>query len=230
MAKASAAKKHKPAPKPLSPAPPLEGLGLLGLKVKRVPLNTVFTDAANVRKHGPKNLEAIKSSLRQFGQVEPLVVQRSSGKVVGGNGRMAAMLELGWTDADVVEVELTDTQATALGIALNRTAELAEWDFENLAKLLQGLQTDGFDPGSIGWDAGDLANLLATDWKPPELEDGLGNETPRDKENGLKLTAEQWAAFNQAADRVRVVSGDDAIEDGRCLELVCRDYLERHGA
>lgn len=224
MAKTAEAKRAKSELAAVVDIPALLG----GLQVRRVPFASVFTDPANVRKHNTKNLDAIKSSLRQFGQVEPLVVQKSTGKVVGGNGRLAAMQELGWLEADIVEVELSDTQATALGIALNRTAELAEWDFENLGKLLQSLQAEGYDPATIGWDAGDLSNLLAADWTPPELEEGLGNEDPRGKEGGLKLTADQWAAFNQAADRVRGISGDDAIEDGRCLELLCRDYLERH--
>lgn len=199
------------------------------LNVMRVALDDLNQDPANVRTHGEKNLMAIRGSLEQFGQVEPLVVQAGTGKVVGGNGRVDAMRSLGWTHADVVVLELTDTQATALGIALNRTGELAGWDFENLGKLLGALQAENFDLASIGWDAGEVQNLLAATWDAPELEP-LGGEDTGGKEESLdsvKLNAEQWKIFGQAAARVREIS-EDTISDGKCLELICLDYLQRH--
>ncbi len=96
------------------------------LTIRRVPLASLVPDPANARAHGEKNLEAIRASLARFGQAEPLVVQRATRRVIGGHGRLAAMKALGWAEADVVELDLDDLQATALGIALNRTGELAE--------------------------------------------------------------------------------------------------------
>jgi ParB-like chromosome segregation protein Spo0J len=61
------------------------------LSIRRVPLTELHADAANARTHGDKNLEAIRASLLQFGQAEPLVVQKSTGRVVGGNGRLVVM-------------------------------------------------------------------------------------------------------------------------------------------
>jgi len=95
-----------------------------GLAIRRVPLDSLHLDPSNARLHGPQNMDAIKASLQRFGQAEPLVVQKSSGRVIGGNGRLEAMRALGWTECDVVELEVDDLQATALGIALNRTSEL----------------------------------------------------------------------------------------------------------
>ncbi len=98
------------------------------LLIKRVPIQSLHLDPANARSHGTENLDAIEGSLCRFGQAEPLVVQKSSGRVIGGNGRLVAMKKLGWTECDIVELDLDDLQATALGIALNRTSELASWD------------------------------------------------------------------------------------------------------
>ncbi len=97
------------------------------LKVRRVPLDSLHLDPANAREHGPENLEAIVSSLKRFGQAEPIVVQRSTGRIIGGNGRLVAMKQLRWTECDVVELEVDDLTATSLGIALNRTGDLASW-------------------------------------------------------------------------------------------------------
>ena len=113
-----------------------------GLTIRRVPVESLNSDPANARTHGPENLEAIEGSLRRFGQAEPLVIQKSTGRIIGGNGRLVAMKKLGWSECDVVELDIDDLQATALGIALNRTSELAEWDGPALTKLLQELQTE----------------------------------------------------------------------------------------
>jgi len=199
-----------------------------GMTVRRVPLGELVPDAANVRTHDEKNLSAITGSLKQFGQVEPLVVQKGTNRVIGGNGRLQAMQALGWTEADVVELELNATQATALGIALNRTGELAAWDFEGLGKLLGALKTDGFDLTELGWAPGEVDNLLSATWAPPATESldgesapGAGSESAAD----VHLTVDQREVFDRAVSRVRALSGDLAIAEGRCLELICADYL-----
>ena len=76
------------------------------LEIKRVPLDSLYLDPANTRTHGERNLEAIVASLQRFGQAEPLVIHRGSGRVIGGNGRLVAMQKLGWTECDA----RTDTQ------------------------------------------------------------------------------------------------------------------------
>jgi DNA modification methylase len=130
------------------------------LTIRRVPLDALHTDPANARKHGEENMAAIVASLRRFGQAEPLVVHAATGRVIGGNGRLAAMRKLGWTEADVVELDLEAVDATALGIALNRTGELAEWDDEALAQLLQTLRDEGALDG-VGFDPSEIDELLA---------------------------------------------------------------------
>lgn len=87
-----------------------------------LPLDALHPDPSNARQHGERNLEAIRASLATFGQVEPLVIHAPTRRVIGGNGRLAAMKALGWTHADVVELDISETQATSLAIALNRTA------------------------------------------------------------------------------------------------------------
>ena len=114
-----------------------------GLTIRRVPIGSLHLDPANARAHGEENMEAIVASLQRFGQAEPLIVHGPTGRVIGGNGRLLAMKRLGWTECDVVELDITEVQATALGIALNRTGELAEWDERALAQILQQLQREG---------------------------------------------------------------------------------------
>lgn len=102
----------------------------------RVKLSDLHEDPANPRLHPEGNLADIRASLLEFGQVEPLVVKAGTKKVIGGNGRIRVMRELGWEACDVTYVDFDNMKSTALGIALNRSAERAQWDKDTLDKLL----------------------------------------------------------------------------------------------
>lgn len=79
---------HKP---PTIDGPARGGAALV---IERVPLSALHADPSNVNTHPEENLAAIAGSLRQFGQVEPLVVQRSTGKTsVFDDGALAKLLE-----------------------------------------------------------------------------------------------------------------------------------------
>jgi len=107
-------------------------------------------DPSNVRKHSRRNLDAIKASLRKFGQQKPIVVD-AKGIVLAGNGTLTAAQELGWTEIQIVRTELAGVEATAFAIADNRTAELAEWEEDKLNAVLKSLQDEGVDLVDVGY-------------------------------------------------------------------------------
>ena len=108
-------------------------------KIQTVRLDEIHPDPNNDREHDEKNLAAIKASLKQFGQVEPLVVQASRMRVLGGNGRLQVMKDLGYESAQVSIVDLDDAEADALAVALNQTSDLSSFNSarlnERLAKI-----------------------------------------------------------------------------------------------
>ncbi len=126
------------------------------MKTERVTVASLLFDPANVRKHGERNLDAIKASLARFGQQKPIVVD-ADGIVRAGNGTLMAAKALGWDEIEIVRTNLCGSEATAYAIADNRTAELAEWDEGALAEQLAALQIDdealaeatGFDASEI---------------------------------------------------------------------------------
>lgn len=181
------------------------------LTVKRVPLDALHLDPSNAREHGPENLEAIVSSLKRFGQAEPLVVQRSTGRVIGGNGRLMAMKKLGWTDCDVVELDVDDLTATALGIALNRTGDLATWDEASLAKLLEELRAEDALDG-VGYSESDIDDLLAELEGDVDVEiDDPGPGAPPEKP--VSRPGDLWLLGDH-----RLLCGDSTkVEDVDCV-------------
>lgn len=129
------------------------------MKIETIAVAELSLDPSNVRKHSRRNLDAIKASLRKFGQQKPIVVD-AKGIVLAGNGTLTAAKELGWTEIDIIRTELEGVEATMFAIADNRTAELAEWE-DSLAEVLQKLQADGHDLGDLGYDQNDRDELLA---------------------------------------------------------------------
>lgn len=133
------------------------------LNLSTVSLADLRPDPANPRTHDARNLAAIVASLREHGQVEPLLVQKSTMMVIGGNGRAEAMRSLGWTQARVALLDVSDTEARKLSIALNRTSELAGWDEAVLARHLSDLsELDGaFDVDALGFSTAEMDALVA---------------------------------------------------------------------
>lgn len=152
------------------------------LRYERVSVDSLTEDPANVRLHPERNLDAIKASLRRFGQQKPLVAD-GKGVVVAGNGTLRAARALGWTEVDVVRTELEGADAVAFAIADNRTAELAEWDTDALVRVLGALKGEGDDIESTGFSEGEVSIMLA-----PEAtceQQGWGGMPERDESGEL---------------------------------------------
>lgn len=130
------------------------------MNLKEVALSALVLDGRNARKHDKRNLETIGNSLDQFGQVENIVVQAGTNKVIGGNGRVQALKDAGKTHAYANMVECTDTEAAKMALALNRTADLAGWDKKNLADVVADLVGHGVEIADIGFNDAELADLV----------------------------------------------------------------------
>jgi ParB-like chromosome segregation protein Spo0J len=139
------------------------------MKIEKAQIGALSLDPANVRKHGARNLDAIKASLRRFGQQKPIVID-AKGVVLAGNGTLQAAKELGWVEIDIVRTALEGTQATAFAIADNRTAELAEWD-EKLGDVLQALVKDGVDAEDVGFTQMEIDDMMEADAIADEAEE-----------------------------------------------------------
>lgn len=147
------------------------------MKTELVKIETLVFDPANARKHGEKNLAAIKSSLQRFGQQKPIVVD-ANGVVRAGNGTLAAAKALGWKEIAIVRSPLSGSEATAYAIADNRSSELAEWDDDILSQTLAALQIEDEDLAlATGFDAKEIDALLA----PDEVKEDEVPEPPVDQ-------------------------------------------------
>ncbi len=125
----------------------------------------------NSRTHTPEQIMKIRSSLREFGFVNPVIVDRDLG-VIAGHGRLAAAREEGYTEVPCVFVdEMTEAQKKAYIIADNRLALDAGWDEEMLKVEMEALQGMDFDLALTGFDEKELLSLFSADESAAEDDD-----------------------------------------------------------
>jgi len=136
-------------------------------KTKKVAIDSLHEDPANARTHPERNRSAVRASLKEFGQVEALVVERGTGRVIGGNCRLGELREMGVEDVLVSEVDVHGIDATRLGLVLNRSAETAAWDDGALTAILKALDDEDALAG-LGWDDKEIDALLKDDTLPTE--------------------------------------------------------------
>lgn len=112
------------------------------LRPLAVPMDALKLDPQNGRTHDEDNVRAIGASLKEFGQLKPIVVNRDTATILAGNGTYRAAERLGWTHLAVVYVEHDASAARGFSIADNRSAELAAWNEDVLAVLAEQMQED----------------------------------------------------------------------------------------
>jgi len=109
-------------------------------------------------KPGDAEYEKLKRSIEQFGYVEPVIWNRTTGRVVGGHQRLKVLIDMGINEVDCVVVEMDENKEKALNVALNKIS--GEWDKDKLALLISDLQAEDFDVSLTGFDAAEIDDLF----------------------------------------------------------------------
>ncbi len=120
----------------------------------------------NPRKISDHDLEALRRSLRYFGTVEPIVVNRRSDRIVGGHQRVRAAEAEGIDRLPVCYVDLDDPSERQLNVALNRIS--GEFDTDKLAAVLADLEAAGADLSLTGFTDDEIAELTSMFDEPTE--------------------------------------------------------------
>lgn len=128
----------------------------MNLERATVRLDTLEHWPGNARRG---DTEAVAASLEAHGQYRPLLVQKSTRRVIAGNHTMRALGELGRSDALVDFIDVDDEQGGRINLVDNRTQDLASYDNTALAEQLAGL---GGDFDGTGYDQADYDALLDT--------------------------------------------------------------------
>lgn len=176
----------------------------------------------NSRKHSPEQINKLRASLREFGFVNPVIIDREF-NVIAGHGRILAAKEEGINEIPCVYADyLTEAQKRAYIIADNRMALDATWDEEMLRVELESLQEEAFDLSLTGFDEKELAVFFEDEQEV--------------KEDDFDVDAElQKPCFSKPGDiwhlgKHAVICGDstdpavfEKLLENRKVNLVCTD-------
>ena len=191
-------------------------------EMQLVPVAKLVPYVNNARTHSPEQINKLRSSLREFGFINPVIIDRDFG-VIAGHGRILAAKEEGITEVPCVFADhLTDAQKKAYIIADNRMAMDAGWDEELLRVEIEALQAEDFDLALTGFDEKELSKLF---------DDGTEGE-----EDDFDVTAElEKPVFSKPGDvwtlgRHRLICGDstkpetyEVLMEGKKANLVLTD-------
>lgn len=156
----------------------------------------------NARTHSKEQINKLRASIREFGFINPVIIDRDY-NVIAGHGRIMASKEEGIDKVPCVFVDyLTDAQKKAYILADNRMALDADWDEELLKVEIESLQGADFDLNLTGFDEAELMDIFGDD-----------NQS-RAKDDDFDLTAAlEKASFVEKGDvwtvgRHRLMCGD----------------------
>lgn len=117
----------------------------------------------NARTHSPEQINKLRASLREFGFINPVIIDKAF-NIIAGHGRVLAARAEEIQEIPCVLVDyLTEAQKKAYILADNRMAMDAGWDEELLKVELESLEGEAFDLSLTGFDEKELADLFKED-------------------------------------------------------------------
>ena len=191
-------------------------------RLEQVNIDRLVPYARNARTHSKEQILQLRASLREFGFVNPVIVDKDL-NIIAGHGRILAAKDEGITEVPCVFAEhLSEAQKRAYIIADNRLALNAGWDAEMLSVEIMDLQGADFDVSLLGFDNAELNKLLSG------IEDVKDDDFDVDAElNNPAITrlGDLWILGNH-----RLVCGDSTrpetfalLMDGKQANLVVTD-------
>ena len=172
---------------------------------KTVLVSDLIPYARNSRTHSDVQVNKIASSIKEFGFLNPVLIDKDNG-IIAGHGRVMAAQKLGLKEVPVLQIgHLSDTQKRAYIIADNRLALDAGWDEEMLRVEFAELADNGFNLELTGFEIGEIESL-----EPEIIAEGLTDEdeVPDAPTVAVTVLGDVWLCGNH-----RVMCGDSINGD-----------------
>ena len=174
-------------------------------EMKLVPIGKLVPYVNNARTHSQGQITKLRSSLREFGFINPVIIDSNYG-VIAGHGRILAAKDEGITEVPCVLVDyLTEAQKKAYIIADNRFALDAGWDEELLRIEIESLQGADFDISLTGFETAELDKLFNTG---EDIKDDDFDVDEELKKPAITKAGDLWLLGNH-----RLYCGDSTKED-----------------
>ncbi|WP_205027777.1 site-specific DNA-methyltransferase [Anaerosacchariphilus polymeriproducens] len=156
-------------------------------KYENVNINKLIPYARNARTHNAEQIKKLQASIREFGFLNPILIDEKF-NIIAGHARIEAAKEEGRKEVPCLFVEdLTEAQKKAYLLADNRLALDAGWDMELLKLEIEELKELNFDLNLTGFQMEELDDFIfgeEEEVKEDDYEIELP-EKPKSKEGDL---------------------------------------------
>lgn len=188
-------------------------MGKTTTEMQLVAVSKLVPYVNNARTHNAQQITKLRSSLREFGFINPVIIDREY-NVIAGHGRILAAKEEGIDEVPCVFVDyLTPAQKKAYILADNRMAMDAGWDEELLRMEIEALQAESFDVGLTGFDEKDIAELFAGEGGDAQDDDFDVDEELQ--KPPVSKSGDMWLLGNH-----RLICGDSTKEETYAVLMV----------
>lgn len=191
--------------------------------IEQVTIEKLIPYAKNSRTHSDAQIAQIAASIKEFGFVNPVLIDEQDG-IIAGHGRVMAARKLGINEVPCIRLaHLTENQKRAYVIADNKLALNAGWDEEMLKLEIKDLEASDFDISLLGFDAEELENIM----DEPETTEGLteDDEVPEPPEDPITVLSDVWILGKH-----RLMCGDstsvsdlEKLTDGQLVDMWLTD-------
>ena len=169
------------------------------MEIQNIEIKKLKPSVYNPRKMSEEDMESLKQAIKEFGLVEPIVVNKDLA-IIGGHQRIKAMSQMGYTEAPCVVVNLNKQKEKILNLALNRIT--GTWDEMKLMKVIKEVNDFGDIKKLTGFNNYEINQMLVE----YQLELGSGEESIDLQDNEeLKRIFERHEKIEMPVERPKVL-------------------------
>lgn len=184
------------------------------MEIQQIKINQLIEYKNNAKKHDEAQIKNVMQSIKEFGMVQPLVIDQNN-TIIIGHCRFRALKRLKWEEVPCVRIEnLSENEINKLRLLDNKLNE-SEWDFDLLSDQIGAINWNDFD---IDWG---LDDFLKEDEKPEIIED----EAPDVEDTSISQVGDIYILGKH-----RLICGDstdvtviDRLIDGAKVDMVFTD-------
>jgi hypothetical protein len=162
------------------------------LQVEKIAVEVIKNYEHNNKIHTDKNVKGIIASIKEFGFVNPILIDENN-EIIAGHGRLMASQKLGYKEVPIIKLSnLTYEQKIAYRIADNKLPMHSEWNLEDLAHELNYLDSVDFDLSLTGFSDNELSELLIDEDNEDQMANGEEDYIPEPQPDSITKLGDVW--------------------------------------
>ena len=152
--------------------------------MEKIEISKIYPPRVQLKKHSKSQLEELSKSIKEFGQYRPLLIQKSSMRIICGYGIYLALKKLKYKEVNACLLDVSDDEADNIRFTDNYSNESSRWNEDKLQYIFMELSDDLIDIS--GFNDTEVENIFNDNLELSERGDKLEEQLTQLKENEQK--------------------------------------------